>query len=71
MPVSGRAAGVPPGRCWRLMRQPLEDGTVTSGPCLRRDAAPAQPGSMLVCAMNPCRCGWRGHPSGRCTCSDR
>ena len=51
------------------MRQPLEEGAVTVARAGGTLHLPAR--FQLVCAMNPCRCGWRGHPSGRCTCSDR
>ena len=51
------------------MRQPLEDGEVTVARAGGTLHLPAR--FQLICAMNPCRCGWRGHPSGKCTCSDR
>ena len=51
------------------MRQPLEEGEVTVARASGTLHLPAR--FQLICAMNPCRCGWRGHPSGKCTCSDR
>lgn len=50
-----------------VLREPLESGHITISRAARQADFPAR--FQLVAAMNPCPCGYLGHPSGRCRCT--
>ncbi|MEM9825703.1 MAG: YifB family Mg chelatase-like AAA ATPase [Planctomycetota bacterium] len=50
-----------------VMRQPLEDGTVTISRALRSTTFPSD--FMLIAAANPCPCGYRSDPRRSCNCT--
>jgi len=54
-------------RVLEVLREPLESGRITVSRAARRAEFPAR--FQLVAAMNPCACGYLGHPSGRCRCT--
>jgi len=49
------------------LREPLETGHIHIARAARRAEFPAR--FQLVAAMNPCPCGWLGHPAGKCRCT--
>ncbi len=51
------------------LREPLENGEVNIARAGSHARFPARP--LIVAAMNPCACGWLGHPKRGCRCGPR
>ncbi len=54
-------------RALEALREPLETGVVAVSRVAMQAEYPAE--FQLVAAMNPCPCGYRGDPEGRCECT--
>jgi magnesium chelatase family protein len=54
-------------RVLESLRQPIEEGRITVARAARTVVFPAR--FVLVAAMNPCPCGYHGHPRRACRCT--
>lgn len=50
-----------------VLREPLESGQITISRAARQADFPAR--FQLIAAMNPCPCGYLGHPANKCRCT--
>lgn len=50
-----------------VLREPMESGSIVISRASRQVAFPAA--FQVVAAMNPCPCGYRGHPAIECQCT--
>ncbi len=57
-----------PIRVLDVLRQPIEEGQILLVRSIRSFLFPSR--FQLAAAMNPCPCGFRGHPGRSCVCTD-